>query len=151
MNEPCAPRTTILASSDELIAHSSPGQPVREHVSGYRHGQRAVGIGRGGLKRCPSVGEVVVQAEQLDQALRIGQHFIGQVVHRRFGQLPGFAAGVSQVQDHVRDRCEVELRKVYRQLRREQQLRETLGLMFTATDPQVLAAQAAANAKEPAQ
>lgn len=52
-------------------------------------------------------------------------------------------SGLSTAEDELA-RLGKDWRKVYRQLRREQQLRESLGLMFTGTDPQVLAAQAAA-------
>jgi lambda family phage portal protein len=53
--------------------------------------------------------------------------------------------GLSTAEDELA-RLGKDWRKVYRQLRREMQLRETLGLMFAGTDPAVLAANAAAMA-----
>lgn len=54
-------------------------------------------------------------------------------------------AGLSTAEDELA-RLGKDWRKVYRQLKREQTLRETLGLMFVTTDPQVLAAAAASAA-----
>ena len=53
-------------------------------------------------------------------------------------------SGLSTAEDELA-RLGKDWRKVYRQLKREQEMRETLGLMFTGTDPQVLAANAALN------
>lgn len=52
------------------------------------------------------------------------------------------SSGLSTAEEELA-RLGKDWRKVYRQLKREMTLRETLGLMFTGTDPQVLAAQAA--------
>lgn len=51
--------------------------------------------------------------------------------------------GLSTAEDELA-RLGKDWRKVYRQLRREQQMREAMGLMFNGTDPAVLAANAAA-------
>ena len=51
--------------------------------------------------------------------------------------------GLSTAEDELA-RLGKDWRKVYRQLKREMQMRETLGLMFSGTDPSVLAANAAA-------
>lgn len=51
--------------------------------------------------------------------------------------------GLSTAEDELA-RLGKDWRKVYRQLRREQQMRESMELMFTGTDPAVLAANAAA-------
>ncbi len=53
--------------------------------------------------------------------------------------------GLSTAEDELA-RLGKDWRKVYRQLRREMQMREAMGLMFTGTDPAVLAANAAAMA-----
>lgn len=50
--------------------------------------------------------------------------------------------GLSTAEDELA-RLGKDWRKVYRQLRREMQMREAMGLMFTGTDPAVLAANAA--------
>jgi lambda family phage portal protein len=56
-------------------------------------------------------------------------------------------SGLSTAEDELA-RLGKDWRKVYRQLKREMALRETLGLMFTGTDPAVLAAQAATDAAQ---
>ena len=53
--------------------------------------------------------------------------------------------GLSTAEDELA-RLGKDWRKVYRQLRREMQMREAMGLMFSGSDPAVLAAQAAAAA-----
>jgi lambda family phage portal protein len=53
--------------------------------------------------------------------------------------------GLSTAEDELA-RLGKDWRKVYRQLRREMQMREAMGLMFTGTDPAVLAANAASMA-----
>lgn len=55
--------------------------------------------------------------------------------------------GLSTAEDELA-RLGKDWRKVYRQLRREMQMREAMGLMFTGTDPAVLAANAASMAQQ---
>lgn len=56
-------------------------------------------------------------------------------------------SGLSTAEDELA-RLGKDWRKVYRQLKREMEMRKAMGLMFTGSDPQVLAAQAAAVASQ---